>query len=135
MMIQSRPSTEPSPTDRVEVSAVAHYVPERSQPSRQVYFFAYRVRIRNTGGTPCRLLSRHWLITDSTGRVEEVRGLGVVGEQPLLQPNDVFEYTSACPLRTAVGTMRGTYEMMSEAGERFEAVIPPFELAAEAALN
>lgn len=121
--------------NRVEVRAQAQYVPERSVPARGLYYFVYQVRIRNVGSIGCRLLTRHWVITDATGHVEEVRGAGVVGEQPFLRPQEVFEYTSACPLRTAVGSMSGSYEMISETGERFEAQIPTFTLADRFAIN
>lgn len=123
------------PTNQVEVTAEAQYVPERSAPGRDLYYFAYFVRIRNTGQAGCRLLSRHWVITDANGHIEEVRGPGVVGEQPFLRPQEVFEYTSACPLRTAIGSMSGSYEMISETGERFEAEIPTFALADRFAIN
>lgn len=123
------------PVNKVEVIATARYVPERSAPERGMYYFSYRVRIRNVGQIGCRLLKRHWVITDAMGRIEEVRGPGVVGEQPFLRPLDVFEYSSACPLRTPMGSMSGSYEMISETGECFEAMIPTFTLADRLAIN
>jgi ApaG protein len=111
---------------RVEVQSV--FVPERSDPDDGQWFFAYRVRITNEGGETTQLLSRHWVIIDGSGRVEEVRGPGVVGEQPVLRPGETFEYTSACPLRTPEGTMHGTYQMVTSDGTRFDAEIAPFAL-------
>ena len=100
----------------------------RSQPERSQWFFLYTVRIQNRGSDTVQLLSRHWIITDAEGRVEEVRGPGVVGEQPVLAPGQSFEYTSGCPLRTDVGKMEGSYQMVNESGDTFDAVIAPFTL-------
>jgi ApaG protein len=111
---------------RVEVQSV--FVPERSDPDDGQWFFAYRVRITNEGEETAQLVSRHWVIIDGRGRVEEVRGPGVVGEQPVLRPGETFEYTSACPLRTPDGTMHGTYQMVTKDGARFDAEIAPFAL-------
>jgi ApaG protein len=111
---------------RVEVQSV--FVPERSDPDDGQWFFAYRVRISNQGSETTQLVSRHWVIIDGHGHVEEVRGPGVVGEQPLLRPGETFEYTSACPLRTPHGTMHGTYQMVTTEGARFDAEIAPFAL-------
>jgi ApaG protein len=111
---------------RVEVQSV--FVPERSDPDDSQWFFAYKVRITNEGGETAQLVSRHWVIVDGNGRVEEVRGPGVVGEQPVLRPGEAFEYTSACPLRTPNGSMHGTYQMVTSAGSRFDAEIAPFAL-------
>lgn len=122
-------------TRGVRVQVVSLYIPERSTPEDDAYFFAYRVRISNLGGEPIRLLSRHWVITDGEGEVEEVQGDGVVGEQPHLQPGEGFEYTSACPLSTRVGTMQGTYQMVTDEGDGFDAQIAPFTLAVPNALN
>lgn len=118
---------------RIQVTSV--YVPERSSPSQSYYFFAYHVRISNLGTETAQLLSRHWIITDAEGVVEEVRGPGVVGEQPLLKPGDSFEYTSFCPLKTAVGSMHGSYQMQVPGGGQFDAVIRPFSLAVPTAVN
>jgi len=118
---------------RVEVESF--YVQERSDPSNDIYFFAYRIVIHNQGEAPARLISRHWIITDSLGRVEEVRGDGVVGEQPRIEPNGQFEYTSFCPLNTQTGSMRGTYRMVRDDGTDFEADIAEFRLLVPHALN
>ncbi len=113
----------------LSVNVTPRYLPEQSDPSRQQYVFAYTVRITNTGSQPAQVISRHWVITDGEQRQEEVRGLGVVGQQPLLPPGESFEYTSGCPLRTPVGTMRGTYMCVGENGIPFEVDIPEFMLA------
>jgi ApaG protein len=118
---------------RVEVESA--YVPERSSPRDAQYFFAYRIRISNAGEETVQLVSRHWVITDGDGRVEHVRGPGVVGEQPVLEPGESFEYTSFCPLPTAIGSMHGTYQMVTAGGSAFDAEIAPFSLAVPAALN
>lgn len=111
---------------RVEVQP--QYLPDQSAPDQGIYTFAYTIAITNTGEVTSQLISRHWLITDATGMTEEVKGLGVVGHQPLLKPGEAFEYTSGCRLRTAQGTMRGSYFFVAEDGERFDVPIPPFEL-------
>ncbi len=111
---------------RVRVQSV--YVAERSSPSDSHWFFAYQVNILNEGDESVQLVSRHWVITDGDGQVQEVRGAGVVGEQPVLTPGETFEYTSACPLTTAVGSMHGSYQMVTDGGERFDAIIAPFGL-------
>lgn len=103
------------------------FVPEQSGPGR--WFFAYRIRILNEGSERVQLQSRHWTITDANGQVEEVRGPGVVGEHPILDPGDHFDYTSFCPLPTPFGTMEGTYQMINGANEHFDVRIAPFELA------
>jgi ApaG protein len=118
---------------RVEVRSA--YVPERSFPADSQYFFAYRIRITNTGEETVQLLSRHWVVTDGDGRVEHVRGPGVVGEQPVLEPGEAFEYTSFCPLPTPIGSMHGTYQMVTAGGSTFDAEIAPFSLAVPTALN
>jgi ApaG protein len=115
-------------THGIVVEVASAYVPDRSSPEHGEYFFAYTVRISNTGGSTIQLLNRHWIITDGDGQVEEVRGPGVVGEQPVLRPGESFQYTSACPLGTPYGTMRGSYEMLRDDGTRFDASIAPFEL-------
>ena len=116
-------------TGGVRVSVRSTYLPERSKPEDNYYFFAYRVQICNEGDAPVKLLSRHWRITDGSGKTEEVRGPGVVGEQPLLAQGQTFTYTSACPLSTPVGAMCGTYQMLGADGSRFDAEIAPFTLA------
>ncbi len=105
------------------------YSPERSQPSESQWFFLYTVRIVNEGAETVQLLTRHWIITNGDGQVEEVRGPGVVGEQPVLQPGEGFEYTSGCPLPTPFGTMHGTYQMITRNGEMFDAEVAPFTLS------
>ncbi|NIM00746.1 MAG: Co2+/Mg2+ efflux protein ApaG [Acidobacteria bacterium] len=118
---------------RVEVEST--YVPERSDPAGKRWFFAYAIRITNEGPETAQLISRHWIITDGDGDVEEVRGPGVVGKQPTLAPGESFEYTSACPLPTNFGTMHGTYQMVSDGGESFDVEIAPFALAEPYAIN
>ncbi len=122
-------------TRGIEVIVQSSYVPERSQPSQGRWFFSYHIRISNNGTVPVQLLNRHWVITDAHGRVEEVRGPGVIGEQPLMGPGESFEYTSFCPLATPFGTMEGSYEMVTEDGERFWARIGRFTLSKPLAVN
>lgn len=110
-------------------------MPERSNPDKGAWFFAYTVLVTNEGEDTVQLVSRHWIITNADGEVEEVRGPGVVGAQPVLAPGESFEYTSACPLPTAFGTMHGSYQMVTEAGERFDAEIAPFSLSMPYAVN
>lgn len=114
-------------TEGIRVQVEARYSAEHSQPGDQ-WFFLYTVTVANHGDETVQLVSRHWTITDGTGNVEEVRGPGVVGEQPLLQPGTAFEYTSGCPLPTPFGSMTGTYQMLTDAGRRFDAEIAPFAL-------
>jgi ApaG protein len=122
-------------TRGIRVEVESSFVPERSDPDEGQWFFAYRVRIRNEGEETAQLVSRHWVIIDGRGRVEEVRGPGVVGEQPVLRPGEAFEYTSACPLRTPDGTMHGSYQMVTAGGERFDAAIAPFALGEPATIH
>jgi ApaG protein len=122
-------------TRGVRVQVKSSYVPERSSPRDGHYFFAYRIRISNVGEETVQLMRRHWIITDGDGRVEEVEGPGVVGEQPVLEPGDSFEYSSFCPLPTRIGSMQGTYQMLTSAGSTFDAEIAPFSLAEPTALN
>jgi ApaG protein len=122
-------------TRGVNVAVNASYVAERSQPLENRWFFAYRIRIHNRGQVPVQLINRHWVITDAHGTVEEVRGPGVVGEQPLLAPGESFEYTSFCPLQTPFGTMEGSYEMVTEDGDIFWARIGQFTLSEPLAMN
>jgi len=109
---------------------VPHYLPEQSAPEDGVYGFAYTVTITNTGEVAAQLISRHWVISDARGHTEEVKGLGVVGHQPLLKPGESFQYSSGSRLRTPSGTMHGSYFFVAEDGERFEAAIPMFVLDA-----
>ncbi len=115
-------------TRDVEISVLPEFLPERSDASEGHYFWAYTVEIANQGETTIQVTDRYWRITDGQGRLEEVRGPGVVGEQPVLQPGDVFRYTSGCPLSTPSGFMTGTYRVVVEGGEEFEAEIPLFSL-------
>ena len=119
----------------IRVDVKSAYLPDRSEPSRHQYTFAYTITITNRGSVPAQLISRHWVITDAEGKVQEVRGLGVVGQQPLLQPGETFEYTSGATLATAMGTMRGTYSMVDEHGHAFSAAIPEFTLSVPRVLH
>lgn len=122
-------SSSEAVTRHVRVHVECRFSPERSEPTRREYFFLYTVTITNEGAEPVQLLNRHWIITNAHGRVEEVRGPGVVGEQPRLGPGESFKYTSGCPLDTAFGSMRGTYELVAPGrGERFDIEIAPFAL-------
>ena len=116
-------------TRGVRVLVQSEYAPERSDPSKNQWFFLYTVTISNEGPDTVQLLTRHWLITDGTGHIEEVRGPGVVGKQPTLKPGEAFEYTSGCPLSTPFGVMEGTYQMVTQTGDRFDATIAPFTLS------
>ena len=113
----------------ITVAVKSTYLAEQSDPARSQYVFAYTITITNTGEVAAQLISRHWIITDSEQQVQEVKGLGVVGQQPLLQPGESFEYTSGTSLATAVGTMRGTYQMVAGDGKTFDAQIPLFTLS------
>jgi ApaG protein len=113
----------------IAVSAVPQYIDDQSDPDKERYIFAYTITIENVGSVPAQLISRHWIITDASDEVQEVRGLGVVGQQPLLKPGEKFEYTSGCQLDTPVGTMRGSYQMTADDGTQFEATIAEFTLA------
>src|SRR5712664_1582782 len=119
----------------VAVSAQTQYLADQSDESGSRYVFAYTITIRNAGAVAAQLISRHWIITDSQGLVQEVRGLGVVGAQPLLQPGESFEYTSGASIASAVGTMRGSYQMLAEDGARFEAPIAEFTLSVPRVLH
>ncbi len=116
------------PTYQFKVEVTPQYLPEQSAPGDSVYCFAYTITITNTGQVPAQLISRHWRITDASGQTEEVKGLGVVGHQPLLKPGESFQYTSGCRLRTPTGTMQGRYFCIAEDGEQFETEIPAFFL-------
>jgi ApaG protein len=113
---------------RFRVEVEPQYLPEQSAPGQALYSFAYTITITNAGEVTAQLISRHWLIANSLGQIEEVKGLGVVGQQPLLKPGESFQYTSGCRLRTATGTMQGSYFCVAEDGERFEVEIPAFVL-------
>ena len=113
----------------IDVQVQTRFVPDQSAPNENRYVFAYTIKLHNAGFVPARLLTRHWVITDANGKVEEVYGEGVVGEQPWMRPGDDYEYTSGAVLETAVGTMHGCYQMMADDGTRFEAAIPSFTLS------
>ncbi len=113
----------------ISVNVDTAYLAEQSDPSADRYVFAYTVTIANTGTVAAQLISRHWVITDAENLTQEVKGLGVVGEQPLLQPGESFEYTSGTAMATPVGTMHGSYQMAAEDGNKFDAEIPTFTLA------
>lgn len=122
-------------TQGIRVKVEAQYVAEQSSPRARRYVFAYTVRIENQGDGAAQLKSRHWIITDGAGKVEEVRGPGVVGQQPVLNPGEHFEYTSGCVLETPRGEMKGTYQMHRPDGSTFDAAIAPFALALPYSLN
>ena len=118
------------PTYQFSCEVVPRYLPEQSAPDESIYGFSYTVTVTNTGDVAAQLISRHWVISDANGHTEEVKGLGVVGHQPLLKPGESFQYTSGSRLHTASGTMHGSYFCVAEDGERFEAAIPLFVLEA-----
>jgi ApaG protein len=123
-------------TRGVRVLVRPRFIPEQSDPDNGQWLFAYHITIRNTGEETVQLISRHWVITNGEGHIEEVRGPGVVGYQPVLRPGEEFEYTSGCPLTTPVGTMHGEFNMVvPDSGEKFDARIEPFRLAVPKALN
>lgn len=122
-------------TNGVQVTVEARYLPTRSLPAGRRYVFAYKVRIRNQSRRAVQLHSRHWIITDSTSATEEVRGDGVMGQQPVIQPGSSFEYESAAMLRTPRGTMRGSYQMTTWDGKTFDATIAPFHLDVPYSIN
>jgi ApaG protein len=115
---------------RIDVEVEPQYIPEQSEPGANKYAFTYTVTIRNIGSVAARLLTRHWIITDANGLIREVRGAGVVGEQPYLRPGEGFRYTSGSMIETPIGSMRGSYQMLADDGVSFEAEIPQFVLAA-----
>ena len=122
---------------RYEITVVpkASYVADQSDPANDKYVFSYTITVTNSGDVPAQLLSRHWIITDGEHRVQEVKGLGVVGQQPLLRPGESFEYSSGCSIATSVGTMHGSYQMRADDGHTFEATIPPFTLSVPRTLH
>jgi len=119
---------EPS-QHKIRVDVDTSYLEDQSDPKERRYVFSYTITIRNEGSIPARLLTRHWIITDSNGKVQEVRGEGVVGEQPYLKPGQGFRYSSGAVLETPVGAMQGSYQMVTDDGEQFDAPITPFRLA------
>ena len=119
----------------IEVNAATQYLAEQSDEAAGRFVFAYTITLRNTGSVAAQLISRHWIITDAQGLVQEVRGMGVVGAQPLLQPGQSYQYTSGASIATAVGTMRGSYQMLAQDGTRFEAPIPEFTLSVPRVLH
>jgi ApaG protein len=119
----------------IDVSTEVQYIAAQSDESKDRFVFSYTVTIRNKGTVPAQLISRHWVITDARNHVQEVRGLGVVGAQPLLKPGEKFEYTSGTALATPVGTMRGSYQMVAEDGTQFDAAIPEFTLSVPRVLH
>lgn len=122
-------------TRGIRIQVKSAYLPDRSSPRESSYLFMYNVRISNVGSETSQLVSREWIITNADGEVERVKGPGVVGEHPVLAPGGSFEYTSYCPLKTPVGSMHGSYQMVTAEGEQFDAVIAPFTLAVPNALN
>jgi ApaG protein len=122
-------------TDGIRVTVQSAFRPERSDPEKGRWLFSYTVRIANEGEAPVQLVSRHWIITDAHGSKEEVVGEGVVGQQPRLEPGQHFEYTSFCVLATPHGSMRGSYRMLRDGGETFEARIAPFPLLVPGTVN
>jgi ApaG protein len=118
-----------SPQHAIEVIVATRFLEDQSIPEEDRYVFAYTIRIVNLGDVPARLLSRHWIITDANGKVQEIRGEGVVGEQPWLRPGEHFEYTSGAVLETPLGTMHGSYQMLADDGTAFDALIDPFTLS------
>ena len=121
--------TSEATTRGVRVNVKSEYAPDRSQPSRNKWFFLYTVTITNEGTERVQLLTRHWVITDGANQVEEVKGPGVVGKQPMLAPGESFEYTSGCPLSTPFGIMEGTYQMVTDGGDHFDVTVAPFTLS------
>lgn len=119
----------------IRIQVATYYVDEQSEPESDRYVFAYTITIANNGNVPARLISRHWVITDANGKVQEVSGDGVVGEQPHLNPGEIFRYSSGAVLETPVGSMQGSYRMEADNGKNFDARIPPFTLAMPGVLH
>ena len=128
-------TTSATTTRGIRIEVRSEFLKERSAPRDGSYLFQYDVRISNVGSETAQLISREWIITNADGEVERVKGPGVIGEQPVLPPGGSFEYTSYCPLKTAVGSMHGSYQMVTTNGDRFDAAIAPFTLAVPNALN
>jgi len=124
-----------TPEQRIDIGVETTYIAEQSDPQDDRYVFAYTITIANAGASPAKLLNRHWIITDANGKIQEVRGEGVVGEQPYLRPGEAFRYTSGTVLETPVGSMEGDYEMVNDDGSRFLAQIPPFSLSMPRAVH
>src|SRR5207342_2877400 len=122
-------------THAIDIAVATRFLDDQSVPEDQRYVFSYTIRIHNRGEIPARLISRHWIITDANGKVQEVRGDGVVGEQPWLRPSEDFEYTSGAVLETALGTMHGSYQMVADDGTEFDAPIAPFTLSVPRTLH
>ena len=123
------------PRYQIDVSVTTRYLAAQSQPEQNRYAFSYTVTIANNGELPAQLLSRHWIITDGDGRVQEVRGAGVIGRQPHIEPGASHTYSSGTVMATQVGTMQGSYQMLAEDGKRFDAIIAPFRLAVPGSLH
>ena len=132
---QAPRTTSATTTRGIRIEVRSEFLAERSSPRDGSYLFQYDVRISNVGSETAQLISREWIITNADGEVERVKGPGVIGEQPVLPPGSSFEYTSYCPLKTAVGSMHGSYQMVTANGDRFAAAISPFTLAVPNALN
>jgi ApaG protein len=128
-------TADPAQAHSIRVDVETSFVSEQSDPERSKYVFSYTITIRNEGALPARLLARHWIITHANGKVQEVRGDGVVGEQPYLKPGQGFRYSSGATLETPVGVMQGSYQMLAEDGRRFDAPIAPFRLAMPGVLH
>ena len=120
---------------KFNINAKVVYVESESRPDSGYYFFAYKIKIKNTGPVAAQLLHRHWIITDAFGKIEEVKGPGVIGLQPKIQPGQTYEYDSACPLTTSCGSMKGFYQMLSDDGEEFSIEIPEFYLVSPFSLH
>lgn len=121
--------------NKIDIEVLPSFIAEQSDPATNHYVFSYTVTIRNSGSTAAKLLTRHWVITDGDGAVQEVNGDGVIGEQPRLNPGEGFQYTSGTFMNTPFGTMHGSYQMLSDSGEKFDAEIPPFRLTVPNALH
>jgi ApaG protein len=123
------------PRYQVDVSVTTRFLPEQSQPEQNRFAFSYSVTIHNTGSLAAKLLSRHWVITNGDGQVQEVRGAGVIGQQPLIEPGESHSYSSGTVMNSRVGTMQGSYQMLAADGKKFEALIAPFRLAVPGSLH
>ena len=121
--------------NNIKIKAISHFIKNRSSPENSIFLFSYDVEIKNNSGSKVQLLSRYWHIQDGDGNVEEIRGPGVIGLQPLIKPNERFEYSSFCPLKTPFGMMSGAYQMKLNSGEIFDAAIPAFSLHATEHVN